>query len=170
MTCVGFYTLPVQILTFAALAIPCAPVRADDPPRPFTGKVVKIADGDTITVLLDKKQHRIRLEGIDSPEKGQAYGTKARQALADKIFGQTVRVEWKKRDRYNRIIGRVYLGDRDISLEMVKDGFAWHYKRYSKEAALADAEREARKAGRGLWADKEPTPPWEWRRERKAKK
>jgi endonuclease YncB( thermonuclease family) len=146
------------------------PALADDPPRPFTGKVVKIADGDTITVLHNKTQHRIRLEGIDAPEKGQPYGTKARQALAAKIFGETVRVEWNKRDRYQRIIGRVYFGDRDISLEMVKDGFAWHYKRYSKEAALADAEKEACKAGRGLWADKDPMPPWEWRRERKAKK
>src|SRR6516164_5237333 len=98
-----------------------ATVRADDPPHPFTGKVVKIADGDTITVLLEKTQHRIRLEGIDAPEKGQAYGTKARQALADKVFGKTIRVEWKKRDRYGRIIGRVYLDKQDISLEMVKD-------------------------------------------------
>jgi endonuclease YncB( thermonuclease family) len=120
--------------------------------------------------LLDKRQHKIRLAGIDAPEKGLAYGTKARQALADKIFGQTIRVDWKKRDRYGRILGRVYLGDRDISLEMVQDGMAWHYKRYSKELALAEGEREARKAGRGLWADKEPVPPWEWRRGRKTKK
>src|SRR5262249_46081468 len=80
------------------------------------------------------------------------------------------RVEWSKRDRYKRIIGRVYFGDRDISLEMVKDGFAWHYKRYSKEAALADAEKDARKAGKGLWADKDPVAPWDWRRGRKGKK
>jgi endonuclease YncB( thermonuclease family) len=86
------------------------------------------------------------------------------------VFGKTVRVEWKKRDGYGRIIGRIYLGDWDISLEMVKDGMAWHYKKYSKEAALADAEKEARKARRGLWADKDPVPPWEWRRELKAKK
>ena len=160
----------MRSLSVAALAILSASALADDPPRPFTGKVVKIADGDTITVLHNKTQHRIRLEGIDAPEKGQAYGAKARQTLADKIFGQKVRVDWTKRDCYGRIIGRVYLGERDISLEMVKDGFAWHYKRYSKEAALADAEKEARKAGRGLWSDREPTPPWEWRRERKAKK
>ena len=160
----------MRTLTVLALAVLYSPALADDPPHPFTGKVVKIADGDTITVLHNKTQQKIRLEGIDAPEKGQPYGTKARQALADKIFGQTVRVEWKQRDRYQRIIGRVYFGDRDISLEMVKEGFAWHYKKYSKEAALADAEKEARKAGRGLWADKDPMPPWEWRRERKSKK
>ena len=160
----------MRVLTLIAAGILWTQTTTTDPPHSFEGRVVKIADGDTITVLLDKTQHKIRLEGIDAPEKGQAYGAKARQTLADKIFGQKVRVDWTKRDRYGRIIGRVYLGERDISLEMVKDGFAWHYKRYSKEAALADAEKEARKAGRGLWSDREPTPPWEWRRERKAKK
>src|SRR6516162_9974120 len=112
--------MPMRTLTVLALAILYSPALADDPPRPFTGKVVKIADGDTITVLHNKTQHRIRLEGIDAPEKGQAYGAKARQTLADKIFGQKVRVDWTKRDCYGRIIGRVYLGERDISLEMVK--------------------------------------------------
>jgi endonuclease YncB( thermonuclease family) len=85
--------MPMRTLTVVALAILYSPALADDPPRPFTGKVVKIADGDTITVLLDKTQHKIRLEGIDAPEKGQAYGTKARQALADKISRETVRVD-----------------------------------------------------------------------------
>src|SRR5262249_34773645 len=146
---------PMPIKTLTALAILCFHATAADPPHSFQAKVVKIADGDTITVLLDKTQHKIRLEAIDTPEKGQAYGTKARQALAGKIFGQTVRVDWKKRDRYGRIIGRVYVSDRDISLEMVREGWAWHFKRYSKEQALADAESEARKSERGLWADKE---------------
>jgi endonuclease YncB( thermonuclease family) len=156
----------MRSLMLTALAILCSSTAAaDDPPHFFRAKVVKIADGDTITVLLDKTQHKIRLEGIDAPEQGQAYGTKARQALGEKIAGQTVRVEWKKRDRYKRIIGRVYLGEQDISLEMVQEGMAWHFKRYSKEAALADAEREARKASRGLWADKNPVPPWEWRKQ-----
>src|SRR5262245_48642850 len=109
----------MRILTLVATLLFSWPATGTDPPHSFEAKVVKIADGDTITVLLDKRQHRIRLEGIDAPEKGQAYGTKARQALADKIFDETVRVEWKKRDRYGRIIGRVYLKDRDISLEMV---------------------------------------------------
>src|SRR5262249_33861949 len=103
------------------------------------------------------------------PEKGQAFCTKARRALGAKIAGQTVRVDWKKRDRYKRIIGRVYLGERDISLEMVRDGMAWHFKRYSKEAALAEAERGARADRRGLWASEKPVPPWEWRREHNSK-
>src|SRR5262245_51793332 len=120
----------MRILALAALVILCSGACADDPPHSFTGKVVKISDGDTITDLLDKTQHKIRLEGIDAPEKGQAYGTKARKALADKVFSQTVRVDWKQRDRYGRIVGRIYLGDRDISMEMVRDGGAWHYQRY----------------------------------------
>jgi endonuclease YncB( thermonuclease family) len=95
----------MRILTLTALAILCSGARATDPPHSFEARVVKIADGDTITVLLDKTQHRIRLEGIDAPEKGQAYGTKAGQALADKVFGKTIRVEWKKRDRYEAING-----------------------------------------------------------------
>jgi endonuclease YncB( thermonuclease family) len=160
----------MRVLTLIAAGILWTQTTTTDPPHSFEGRVVKIADGDTITVLLDKTQHKIRLEGIDAPEKGQAFGTRARQALAGKIFSKTVRIDWKKRDRYKRIIGRVYLGDRDISLEMVRDGWAWHYKRFSKEAALADAEQEAREASRGLWAGKDPVPPWEWRRERKAKR
>jgi endonuclease YncB( thermonuclease family) len=91
----------------------------------FEAKVIKIADGDT-TVLLHNAQHKIRLEGIDAPEKGQAYGMKARRAMADKVIGQIVCADWKKRDRYGRILGRIYLGDRDISLEMVQHGIAWH--------------------------------------------
>jgi endonuclease YncB( thermonuclease family) len=143
---------------------------ADDPPHYFQAKVVRIADSDTITVLLDKTQRKIRLEGIDAPEKGQAFGTKARRALREKISGKTVRIDWKQRYRYGRIVGRVYLGDRDISLEMVRDGMAWHCKRYSRETALAEAEREARADRRGLWADDKPTLPWEWRKQAKDRK
>ena len=111
------------------------------------GKVVSIADGDTITVLdADKVQHRIRLEGIDSPEKGQAFGTKAKEKMSKLVGEKEVVVKWSKKDRYDRILGDVYLGDRHINLEMVKDGLAWHFKQYSKSKELADAEEEARKA------------------------
>lgn len=137
---------------------------SSDPPKPFTGKVVSIADGDTITVLLDKTQHRIRLAGIDAPESTQAFGTKSKKALADKVFGQEVKIEWKERDKYKRIVGEVYLGDRRICLEMVQEGMAWHYKQYSKDAALAKAETEAKEAKKGLWADANPIPPWDFRK------
>lgn len=131
---------------------PCAALSAD-----LRGKVVSIADSDTPTVLdAQKIQHRIRLEAIDAPEKGQEFGAKSRQALGDKIHEKEVRIEWGKRDRYQRIIGRVYLDKRDVSLEMIRDGMAWHFKRYDSSNSLADAETEARSAKRGLWADKSP--------------
>jgi len=131
------------------------------------GKVVSIADGDTITVLdAEKVQHKIRLEGIDSPEKGQAFGTKAKENTSKLVGEQEVVVKWEKKDRYGRILGDVHLGDRHINLEMVQEGQAWH----SQAKALADAEDEARKAKKGLWADKSPEPPWEFRKRAREKK
>ena len=134
------------------------------------GRVVAIADGDTITVLdANQVQRKIRLEGIDAPEKKQAFGTRSRQTLGDLVAGKDVTVQWNKKDRYGRIIGHVYLGDRDIDLEMVQAGMAWHYRQYSKSAELASAEAEARKDRLGLWADANPVPPWAFRKAKKKK-
>ena len=94
----------------------------------FTGKVVGVADGDTITVLHNKQQHKIRFQHIDCPESTQAFGAKAKQALSEKVFGKTVTVKWDEMDRYKRILGDVYLGKRWINAEMVQNGMAWHYK------------------------------------------
>jgi endonuclease YncB( thermonuclease family) len=138
-----------------------------DPPKPFTGKVVKVADEDTITVLVDDVQHRIRLAGIDAPESKQAFGTKAKKILADKVFGKEVKVVWRTRDRYKRIIGDIYLGDCWLNLEMVEEGYAWHYVYFSKDRRLAKAEKEAKDNKRGLWVDPDPTPPWEFRKMKK---
>jgi micrococcal nuclease len=131
----------------------------------ISGEVVKIADGDTLTVLDGSKtQHKIRLAGIDAPEKGQAFGTKARENLAAKVFRRNVRVEVIDVDRYRREVGRIYLGDRFINMEMVRDGFAWRYIQYDKPREFAAAEDDAREHRRGLWTDPNPTPPWEWRK------
>jgi endonuclease YncB( thermonuclease family) len=125
-----------------------------------------IADGDTLTVLDDAKvQHKIRLHGVDAPEKGQAFGTKVRENLAVKVYGKTVRFEVVDVDRYLCQLVRNYLSDRFINLEMVHDGFAWRCFRYDKTGAFTDAEREAREKNRGLWADPNPVAPWEYRRE-----
>ncbi len=143
------------------LLLIAATVHADE----IRGKVVSIADGDTITVLDAKKvQHKIRFEGIDAPEKGQAFGTKSREKMSELVGEKDVVVKWEKKDRYGRILGDVHLGDRLINLEMVQEGLAWHYKQYSKSKELAEAEEEARKAKKGLWGDKSPEPPWEFRK------
>jgi endonuclease YncB( thermonuclease family) len=120
---------------------------------------------DTLKVLdTSKTQHKIRLAGIDAPEKKQAFGTKARENLAAKVLRENVRVEVIDADRYHREVGRIYLGDRFINLEMVRDGFAWRYVQYDKSGEFAAAENDAREHRRGLWADRDALPPWEWRK------
>lgn len=136
-------------------------------PTEITGRVVSIADGDTITILVDKQQVKVRLEGIDAPEKGQPWGTKARERLADLVHEKTVRVVVTGKDRYGRSLGTVHVGETNVNAEMVKAGLAWHYKRFSKDREFAVLELEAREAKRGLWSDKEPIPPWEWRSEKR---
>ena len=141
----------------------------------FVGKVVKVTDGDTITVLQSdgdtKASVKVRLSGIDTPEKAQAYGTKAKAALSSKVFGKTVTIRYSEKDRYGRTIGDVYLGGAWLNLQMVSEGWAWHYKQYSKDKQLADAETKARASRKGLWADpNQPTPPWEFRRGKRTSK
>lgn len=134
------------------------------------GKVVKITDGDTLTVLdTEKVQHKIRLEGIDAPESKQAFGTRSKQALGEKVADKEVLVVWEEKDRYGRMLGDVYLEGRPINREMVEEGMAWHFKRYSQSKELADVETDARKAKRGLWSEKNPIPPWEFRKQARDK-
>jgi endonuclease YncB( thermonuclease family) len=136
----------------------------------ITGKVVGVADGDTITVLdADRVQHKIRLTGIDAPEKKQPFGNRSKQSLSDMVFDKNVIVETNKRDRYGRELGKARAGGKDVNLEQVRAGLAWHYKAYeltqpvADRQAYADAENEAKAAKRGLWADPNPMPPWVWR-------
>lgn len=135
------------------------------------GQVVGVLDGDTVTLLDEKKmQHRIRLGGIDAPEKFQAFGQQSKQSLSDLIFGREVVVDAGKTDRYGRRIGKILVYGVDANLEQVRRGFAWHYKAYENEQNLADrrlyaaAEEKARAANTGLWRDSEPIPPWWFRR------
>lgn len=134
------------------------------PAKTLVGKVVAVADGDTLTVLdAERKQHKIRLEGIDSPEAKQAFGTKAKGGLAERVFGQQVKVLWDQSDRYGRKLGHVFLSSRWVNYELVRDGLAWHFTKYSSDPNLARAEIEARKERRGLWADPHPVAPWDFR-------
>ena len=137
----------------------------------FTGKVVGVSDGDTITVLAaGNKQFKIRLLAIDTPEGGQAFGDKAKQALSQKVFGKVVQIHWEKRDHYNRVLGHIIIGKRWINYEMVAEGWAWHYKQYDKDKRFADAEVKAKAAKKGLWAGPNPVAPWDWRRENRENK
>jgi endonuclease YncB( thermonuclease family) len=139
----------------------------------LAGEVVALADGDTVTVLdPSRQQHKVRLAGIDAPEKRQPFGERSKQALATLTFRKQVVVEWHKRDRYGRIVGFVKVGGTDAGLELVRMGLAWHYKAFEREQSAvdrgryADAEAGARAAHIGLWRDPNPTPPWEFRHRR----
>lgn len=139
----------------------------------ITGRVVSIADGDTVTVLdAANQQHKIRLSGIDAPEKAQAFGNRSKQHLSDAVYGKLVEVEVYKRDRYRREVGVIRLGGLDMNLKQVEDGMAWHYTQYANEQPKADrvryseAEATARKQRLGLWTDRDPVPPWDFRRSR----
>lgn len=139
------------------------------------GRVVGVSDGDTITLLTGgQRQFRIRLSGIDAPEKKQAFGAFAKASLSRQVFGRPVVVEWTKTDRYGRIIGKIEIDGTDVNLEQVREGSAWVYTQYLKELPEADrkryldAQQEARDERRGLWRDLTPEPPWQWRRDRRS--
>lgn len=138
------------------------------------GLVVAILDGDTLAVLdANKAQHRVRLAGIDAPEKGQPFGHRSKEGLSDLAYNQQVSVEWHKVDRYGRIVGKVLVNGRDVNLAHVASGLAWHYVAYAKEQAPADrrlyAETEVRARERrlGLWQEPAPVAPWDYRRARR---
>jgi endonuclease YncB( thermonuclease family) len=137
------------------------------------GKVVRVADGDTITVLdVNNNQHKIRLRGIDAPEKAQAFGQKSKQSLSQLVYNKQVTVEYQKKDKYGRTLGKVILNGTDVCLEQIKLGMAWHYKQYKSDQpkedreTYAQAELEARMKTVGIWTDKNPTPPWDFRRQK----
>ena len=128
----------------------------------LSGKVVSIHDGDTITILQNKTQIKVRLFGIDAPELKQPYGKKSKQFLANLIAGEVVEVDENGKDRYKRIIGTIYLNGADINAQMVENGYAWAYRKFSKKYTPQESKAKSQKLG--LWRDKEPIPPWEWRR------
>jgi len=135
------------------------------------GKVVSVADGDTITVLdAEKTQHKIRLQGIDAPEKAQAFGAKSKQALYEMVHGKTVQVSFEKSDKYGRILGKVLLDGQDICHQQIKAGLAWHYKKYQNQQPIADrdaysaSETAAKNEKLGLWSDPRPVAPWDFRK------
>ncbi len=130
------------------------------------GRVVGIGDGDTLTLLTGTREEvRVRLAGIDTPERGQPFGDRARQALSDLAFGRQVRVVVADTDRYGRTVGRVFAGGLDVNADLVRSGATWVFRRYSDDPELLRLEAEARAARRGLWGlpEAQRVPPWEWR-------
>ncbi len=137
----------------------------------ITGKIVSVADGDTVTLLdSNKQQHKIRLSGIDAPEKAQPFGQRSKQHLADMVHGQQVIADCGKVDKYMRRVCKIMINGRDANLQQIEFGLAWWYRKYSSDQLPADrvvyefAEISARSNQRGLWHDPDPTPPWDWRR------
>jgi len=136
----------------------------------LTGKVVGISDGDTLTLLVPEgasfKQFKVRLGEIDTPESRQPYGNRAKQALSDLAYNQQAHVVVQDTDRYDRTVGRVFVGGVDVNAEMVKQGAAWVYRQYLKDQSLLTLEQQAKAAKRGLWGlpETERCPPWDWRK------
>jgi endonuclease YncB( thermonuclease family) len=168
------------LVGFALALLTAAPTRGDL----LEGRVVRVSDGDTIVVLdANKQQYKIRLAGIDAPESHQAFGEASRKHLAQLVAGKAVAVNWAKRDKYGRIVGKVMIAPPDACpdsrpecpktldacLAQITSGLAWHFKRYQAEQSEEDRERyafaevEARAKRAGLWKDPNPVPPWEWR-------
>ena len=128
------------------------------------GRVVGVTDGDTIKVLCGRTEMKVRLAQIDAPERGQAFGAKAKEALSDLVFDREVRLDLGEKDRYGRAIATVWRGSLDINREMVRLGFAWAYRKYLEDPSLLDDEAAAKAANRGLWRDVDPVAPWDYRR------
>lgn len=161
--------LLLTVILSACLVTPAAAER-------LTGRIIHVADGDTVTLLTGQNQSvRIRLSGIDAPEKRQPFGTRAREKMAFCAKGKTAVVDTHKKDRYGRQVGTVTVAGTDCGLELLKSGLAWYYAAYEKELPAAkrlpyrNAESAARRQKRGLWQDKNPQAPWDWRKIQKMK-
>lgn len=152
------------VLLFVAAAPPAQ--------ETFTGKCVGVSDGDTIKAMRGGKAVKVRLYGIDCPERRQAFGTKAKEFTSARVFGKQVQIVVRGKDRYGRTVANIILPDgRSLSHEFVKAGLAWWYRKYAPgDKTLAKLEQEAREAKRGLWTDQEPVPPWGFRRQQRRKR
>ena len=156
------HSLKILLLLFVLFFIPTT-----SSAETIHGKVTSVADGDTITILTpQKKQIKVRLAAIDTPEKGQAFGQKAKDFTSSMVAGKNVSIKPETIDRYGRTVGFVFVDESNLNEQIVRQGYGWVYRQYCKGAFCAEwlqLEKQAKEAGIGLWADKNPTPPWEWR-------
>jgi endonuclease YncB( thermonuclease family) len=163
-TVVGLWKLCVSTVLLSVLLYPSVAFGRD-----IEGKIVGITDGDTLTVLHNLVQIKVRLAEIDTPEKAQPFGQRAKQSLSDLCFNKQARIEDKGHDRYGRTIGRVWCAGIDANAQQVQRGMAWVYDKYVHDRSLYALQDDARAARRGLWADADPVRPWEWRKAKKNK-
>jgi endonuclease YncB( thermonuclease family) len=149
-----------RLLAVLPLLLAASPAAAD-----VLGKVVSVHDGDTLTVLVERRQMKVRLVDIDAPELRQPFGTRSRESLAEMCFGKVASVDVRGRDRYKRAIARVTCAGTDANAEQVRRGYAWTYTRYARhDSPLHFIQMQAQSAHRGLWSDPGAVPPWQWRR------
>jgi endonuclease YncB( thermonuclease family) len=149
---------------------PLSSKKAANKKRVWSGVVVGVSDGDTITVLHEGKGEKIRLYGIDTPEKGQAFGKKAKQFTSRMVYGKNVEVEAKDTDRYGRTVSLISVDGQSLNEALIKNGFAWVYRKYCKEVFCEDwlnFEIIARYGKIGIWSESNPTPPWEYRKKQR---
>lgn len=152
-----------QALFVCFLVILNSPAFADT----LYGQVISVTDGDTITILTPaKSQIKVRLTEIDAPEKNQPYGQRSKQALSSIVFNKQVDIQSQGKDRYSRVLGRVFIEGQDVNLYMAQNGHAWAYTKYLTDPNIKKAEQSAQKRLIGLWALQRDqiVPPWEWRR------
>ncbi|MCC9135444.1 thermonuclease family protein [Pontibacter silvestris] len=149
--------------------LPATVSEKDKPTSTAGDKVVAIKDGDTIELLQNGQPVTVRLYGVDTPEKNQDYGQRAKQFTSDLVFSKSVRLIAHNKDRYGRTVGTIILPDgRSLNEELVRNGYAWHYKAYSTDQNLANLEVDARRFKRGLWQDPNPTAPWDFRKNKRS--
>jgi micrococcal nuclease len=153
------------LLTLSISALLAAPCAAEE----YSGKVVGVHDGDTVTVFDGTVAHKVRLAGIDAPEKSQAFGEASKKNLSALIFQKPVSVEVQGRDRYRREVGWLRRGEVLVNKRQIETGYAWLYRKYSADAELAKAELEAKERRLGLWRDASAIAPWDFRKVKAAK-
>jgi len=151
-TCIAIVALAAQAQAAAALR----------------GKCMAVADGDTITILVNQRTIKIRLEGIDCPERQQAFGANATQFTRQWTLGRILVVYVTGTDKYQRTLGWVFYGKRCLNNDLVYNGIAWWYRQYApNNTKLRSLEAYARSKRRGLWKSPNPIPPWIWRHQRR---
>lgn len=155
-----------SIAAFAIFIVPvlACPVYAGPTNHIIHGQVVNVANGDTLTVVIDYKQVRVRLAEIDAPENKQPFGSRSKKSLSDLCFWIDAELTLKGKDQYGRKVARVSCNGVDANAEQVKRGMAWVFDEHAKDPGLYKLQDEARSAKRGLWSDKSPIPPWQWRK------